>query len=292
MVQIAIIPASSRSGVTCVEALLKQKEGNNIQIRQIVRRSEWTNTSALTETVLNTGADSGSAALEVAFADCNSALIVTPDGGAAFSDDAKLTENMLRAAASAGVKHIVLVGSWTVHHPEKLSELAERFLSPEKTLKELEASHGLKWTVLRGGYFMQNVLAYADGIRNDLDIPCAKCLFSPVNVENIGECAAVCLLEGPEKHHGKYYEMSGPDAISIDQIVQTMASAVGKRVNTPIVSAASLPLPNFFKQFFILGEETFPGCVTPFNNDVGDLIGTEKWTTYVQWVESNKAAWD
>ncbi|KAJ3090458.1 hypothetical protein HK100_007441, partial [Physocladia obscura] len=136
-----------------------------------------------------------------------------------------------------------------------------------------------------------NVLAYADSIRNGLDIPCTNGLYSPVDVDNIGQCAAVCLLEGPEKHHGKYYEMSGPDVFSTDQMIQIMASAAGKSVKTPIVSATSLPVPSYLKQCLILGEEVLPRCVTPFNNDVGDLIGTDKWTTFVQWVESNKTAW-
>lgn len=38
---------------------------------------------------------------------------------------------MIEAARTAGVKHVVFVGSWTVHAPEALSHLAQRFVPPE-----------------------------------------------------------------------------------------------------------------------------------------------------------------
>ena len=66
---------------------------------------------------------------------------------------------MMNAAKAGGVKHIINIGSWTVHEPTALSMLADRFVEPEEYLQTL----GVGWTSLRSGYFNPN-LAMAFGL--------------------------------------------------------------------------------------------------------------------------------
>jgi nucleoside-diphosphate-sugar epimerase len=64
------------------------------------------------------------------------AVIVTPfDPSRGFASDSQLTINMINSAVAAGVKRIVYVGSWTVHQPERVSGIAQRFIPTEECVR-------------------------------------------------------------------------------------------------------------------------------------------------------------
>ncbi|KAJ3058342.1 hypothetical protein HDU98_005577 [Podochytrium sp. JEL0797] len=285
---IAITPASSRSALAAIESLISGDEG--VFLRLPTRRESLAvpvpkNTSVITVVAHCNAANPSS--LSAAFEGCTTALIVTPhDPTTGIAHDDKLTNNLIEAAKSQGVEYIVLVGSWTVHHPTELSELAGRFVGPEQFLRD----SGLQWTILRGGFFVQNLLYNAANLKAGNPITLTKATYSPIDVSNIGQCAAVCLTEGPAKHHGKVYEMSGPDVLSMEDMILAMGKAVGKEVNVSIVPAVSVPGPSYMKQLAVFAEGV-EGCATPFNDDVKQLIGDKEWTRFAGWVERSKSAW-
>ncbi|KAJ3207477.1 hypothetical protein HDU82_003700 [Entophlyctis luteolus] len=287
---IAVMPATSRSGLACVQALAALR--GDAHVRFVTRRASYDKPLPANASVV-ANADAAAPVNELAeraFKGCTAALIVTThDYSAGIAEDAENTANMIRAAVVAGVQYIVLVGSWTVHHPVALSALASRFLGPEALLKSLEAESGIKWTVLRGGYFAENVLMQVPKINAGEDVVCTKAEFSPIDVANIGQCAAVCLSEGPDRHHAKCYEMSGPEALSSEEMIKTLADAMGKKVNVRVVPASEVAGPEYMKQLFVLAENT-EGCTSPFNADVGGLIGDAKWTRFGDWARKAVSA--
>ena len=97
----------------------------------------------------------GAESLAAAFGGAETAVLVTPhDVTRGFGDDAMLMETMVSAAELAGVKHIVNIGSWTIHQPDNVSMIAKRFISPESRLGALQ--NGTTYTNLRAGFFMPN----------------------------------------------------------------------------------------------------------------------------------------
>ncbi|ORY43311.1 NAD(P)-binding protein [Rhizoclosmatium globosum] len=281
---IALAPATSRSAVAAIPLL------TNHSLRLVTRRPGLESAGA--HVVVPNADAANPASLADAFTACDAALIVTThDPQAGIADDAEKTINLINAAAKQGVKHIVLVASWTVNEPVRLSKLASRFVGPEEALK----ASGAKWTVLRGGFFTQNLLFQANNIKNGVPISVSTAYYSPVDVDNIGHCAAKVLNDGPEKHHAKIYEMTGPEVLSMEDMVKIMGQVAGKTVTVNVIPAESVQGPDYMKQLALYAQESFQvdkkACSCPFTQDVGNLIGDANWTRFKSWAEKNKAAW-
>ncbi|KAJ3272675.1 hypothetical protein HDV01_005311 [Terramyces sp. JEL0728] len=271
--KIAVIPAGSNSGSACVTRLSEL----NVPVRCCVRTPK----DLPSKHILSNIDAMNKEDLKKAFNGMKSALIVTPhDHKEGFKNDSVMTCQMIQEAVDQGVEYIVLVGSWTVHQPKVISEIANRFIESEALLEKLEVERGLKWTVLRGGYFISNLLMYRDLINNGGTVKIPNYVLSPVHTRDIGECAAVCLIEGPGKHHGKHYEMNGPQQLTVTDIFNIFQKE-WKKFDFQVIPAAELQAPSFVKQFaFFLEREGAKG--TPYTQDVGNLIG-DKWTTVEQW---------
>jgi uncharacterized protein YbjT (DUF2867 family) len=278
---IAVYPASSRSGLACVKKLA---ESGVAPLLRVATRSQ---AKFPKESQLLTGIDANNRdSLSKVFSGIQSAVLVTPHDPKIGSDkDADLTISMIDEAVKAGVNYIVLIGSWTVHEPIKVSLLSDRFIKPEAYLKKMEQEFGLNWTVLRGGFFIQNLLmAWGKQAKKTDAIIFPDVKFAPIDVNDIGKCAAVCIMEGYEKHHGKYYEMNGPVKLTTNDMVKKIGEARGKPIDYKMMKASEMKVPEYFKQAVAFME----GSSIPFNNDVGNLIGAQEWTTFDQWALQNK----
>jgi uncharacterized protein YbjT (DUF2867 family) len=79
--------------------------------------------------------------------------------------------------------------------------------------EEVLIAEGLPMTGVRGNFFMNHLMKNeADNIQKKgyMELPLGECKNSFVCSNDMGEAAAVCLLEGPEKHINKYYDICGP----------------------------------------------------------------------------------
>ena len=174
---VSIITGNSNSGSSCIKELF-DRYADKIKVRGCFRTKEkaepFQKSYPKMETII--GADASQPdTLKLAFEGAQSALIVTPSGSTKnFSDDAELTNNMIHKAVEAGVKYIVLVGSVSAGYNEVMPIIASRFLPSEQLLEKLSKEKGVKFTVLRGGYFMENVLSnFKKSIseRSAIDLP-------------------------------------------------------------------------------------------------------------------------
>ena len=223
--------------------------------------------------------------LQNVFKGVKSALVVTPHSKSGYSNDAEMTCNMLDEACKQGVKHVVLLSSWTVKEPAVLSQLSSRFLKSEEKLKQLETEHDLKWTVLRGGYFLKNYLqTWAPMIKKGRNVTSTQMKLAPVSTDDIGRCAAVCLNEGPNEHHGKVYEMSGPELLSIEEIGEQIAQATGTQFKVNIIPSTNIKSPPYLKELTAYLEKTGESAV-PYTDDIDALIG--KNTSVFEWALEN-----
>ncbi|CAF1117376.1 unnamed protein product [Brachionus calyciflorus] len=279
---VSIFTANSNSGKSCLKELV-EKYSDRVNIRAVFRTEEkakwYRETYQNVEIVTDCDADRPES-LNIAFKGVNYALIVTPhDHTRGFSDDAKLTKNMIDSAVESNVEYIVLVASFTVNHPERMSILSSRFAPSERLLENYSREKGLKWTVLRGGVFMENNLW---NIKKSLETSVYKgfdvCV-PYIDTKDIGRCAAVCLAsdnKNIQQHNGKYYEMNGPERLDGYQIAEIISKVFNKKITYEPIQMDKNSFPEALYQCFSFMMEQ-KDCV-PFGNDVKDLTGL--WSSY------------
>lgn len=124
-----ILTGNSNSGSACIKEIY-EKYPDTLRLRGVFRTKEkaqfYEKEYPSLEIVI--GADANHPeTLNKAFQSATCALIVTVhDTQRGFEEDAKLTENLIHAAVENGVKYIVLVGSFTVKDPERISIISSR----------------------------------------------------------------------------------------------------------------------------------------------------------------------
>ena len=129
------------------------------------------------------------------------------------------------AARRAGVAHIVKF-SGRGCYPDSEFRFARMHGEIERYLER----SGLAWTHLRPSQFMHVYLREVPTIlaEGELRLPMADARLAPVDVADIAE-VAVGVLHG-DGHEGKRYEMTGPEALTMTEVAETISSVIGKPV--------------------------------------------------------------
>jgi uncharacterized protein YbjT (DUF2867 family) len=159
--------------------------------------------------------------------------------------------------------------------------------------EEALIKNGLPVTVLRNNFFMNHLLKTdTENIDKEgwFSNPLGKCRNSFVCTNDIGEVAAKCIEEGPQKHADKFYDLTGPAPQSMFEIADDLSSALGKKVEYR---------PQSFEQF----EEDFGptraaffeylcnGFYTRCSPDFYNVIGRRP-TSYAEYLTTKGAAGD
>jgi len=133
--------------------------------------------------------------------------------------------NFIRAAKRAGTRHVVKlsVNGADVNSPVRVA----RWHAEGE--KELEAS-GIPFTHLRPNAFMQNLLGLAPTIvsQGEFYQPAADGKVSHIDVRDIAAVAAKALTGNG--HQGKTYVITGPEALSYDEVAAKLSAAIGRPV--------------------------------------------------------------
>lgn len=159
----------------------------------------------------------------------------------------------------------------------------------EKALVEA----GVPLTVLRANFFMNHLLK-TDTENIDkhgwFSNPLGKTRNSFVCTNDIGEAAAVCLSEGAVRHANKFYDLTGPEPQSMDEIAADLSKALGKKV---VYKAQSFE--QFEKDFGPTRAGFFEylcnGFYTRCSPDFYNITG-RKPTSYAEYLKVKGAAGD
>jgi uncharacterized protein YbjT (DUF2867 family) len=134
------------------------------------------------------------------------------------------------SAVKAGVRRLVAQSGRRI---EVLAEAAG--VGPEAVgmyaVQEAVKSSGVEWTVLQANNFNQNFSEgdMLEAIRaGELFLPVEDTVEPFIDVEDIAAVAAAVLTE--DGHHGRTYELSGPESLTFDAAVDAIAEAAGKAV--------------------------------------------------------------
>jgi len=149
-------------------------------------------------------------------------FVVTP----LVPDQVQMRANLIAAAKTAGVKHVVMstgigaapdapvqIGRW---HGENQQQLQES---------------GMAWTFIQPGFFMQNLLMYAEAIRDkgEFHMPLGEGKVSWIDARDIAAVAAKALTE--PGHENQAYPVTGPEALSGSDLAAILSEVSGHTVN-------------------------------------------------------------
>jgi uncharacterized protein YbjT (DUF2867 family) len=135
--------------------------------------------------------------------------------------------NFVEAAKKAGVKYIVRLSGMGADAPQPIT-LAGWHRAVEKAIE----SSGIAHTFLRPNSYMQNFIAFAaDFIKtqNAFYLPQGDGKVSYVDVRDVGAVAVAALTD--ERHRGKAYTVTGPEALSGSEIAGIFSELTGRTIN-------------------------------------------------------------
>ena len=127
------------------------------------------------------------------------------------------------AAASAGVKHVVYT-SFAAAAPDATFTLARDHYVTEEYVK----ASGMNWTFLRDGFYLDfmEALVGEDGVIRG---PAKDGRASFVARADVARTAA-SILANPGDHAAQTYNLTGPEALTLDEVAATISRVRGRHI--------------------------------------------------------------
>lgn len=206
----------------------------------------------------------------------------------------QLAKNAVAAAKAAGVKHIVRSSGAgaDANSPFAIARL-------QGQIDALLTGSGIATTLLRPAAFMQNYATFTAGQvkAGTVYAAHADAAQSLVDTRDIAAVAAT-ILRNPTPHAGKAYTLTGGEALTTQQFVAEISSALGKPVAYQPVSfeqaveaMKGMGMPGWMIELFdSLNRVISAGYAAGVSPDVEHLLG-RKPITARRFVQDNVAAW-
>jgi uncharacterized protein YbjT (DUF2867 family) len=159
--------------------------------------------------------------MEKATRGVTSALLVTPNG----ERQEELERVFARAAASAGVGHLVKISTIRAKADASAPFPGIHYRS-ETFIKSL----GMRWTMLRPNFFMQNFLMSAQSIANSgtFTLPVGRVQLGMIDARDVGEITAKCLLD--TGRDSVSHDLSGPELLDFVNVAARMSAEFGRDI--------------------------------------------------------------
>lgn len=198
------------------------------------------------------------------------------------------------AAKTADVRRIVVLSSiGTVIHPRPL--IGEAINTRDEVLR----TSGLAITYLRPNTLSSNALWWRDTIADEGKVydPTDPGLTAPIDPYDIARVAATVMTEPGHEGHG--YVLSGPEALSAKQQVETLASVLGREIEFVSVTPEQYAQANLdrgtpepeARALQNLHELFRAGRAGVLTDDVENLTGIAP-RTFRQWCEQHRGEFD
>ena len=133
--------------------------------------------------------------------------------------------SFIDAARKAVVKHVVKL-SGIIPEIDSPFRFARMHAEIEKRLEE----SGLAYTHLRAGEFMPSYFRQVPSIvaRGILALPMANASIASIDIGDIAEVAIIVLTTSG--HEGKTYPITGPEALTMEEVAEKLSAATGKSI--------------------------------------------------------------
>jgi uncharacterized protein YbjT (DUF2867 family) len=207
-------------------------------------------------------------------------LYAKPDG----------VQGFVAAAASAGVRHVVLLSSGAVvnsgaeHNP-----IARQHRAVELAIEQ----SGLAWTFIRPGMFATNTLWWwANSIRTEgvVRAPYPDAQTAPVHEKDMAALAVAALTE--PGHQQRAYTVYGPESLTLQRQAEHIGDAIDRHITFEVISVEQARV-ELGKTMPPIGVETIlrlwaAGNATPAPvSTIVEKITGRPAHTFAQWAEDH-----
>jgi uncharacterized protein YbjT (DUF2867 family) len=215
-----IVLVTGATGTTG-SALLRLLEAKDVAVRAIVRRESDAARLAPTSATAVAADFDDVDSLRTALSGVQSVYLVTPSSPEAEAQQVRFAE----LAAEAGVERLVKLSQFAADEASPV-----RFLRYHAAVEQRIRELGIGYTFLRPNLFFQGFLAFRTMIAKQgrFFAPIGGARVSAVDVRDIAAVAAVALTE--PGHLGKTYTITGPAAITHDDLARAISEAIGREV--------------------------------------------------------------
>ncbi|ASZ12298.1 SDR family oxidoreductase [Chitinophaga pendula] len=144
-------------------------------------------------------------------------------------------KQFVQAAIVAGIKHIVKLSQWEADINSPV-----RFLRYHAAVEAAIRQSGISYTFLRPNLFMQGLLGFRDLIihQQQFFASLGDAPVSLIDIRDIAAVAAAALTQ--EGHTNKTYSLTGPEALSHQQMAEILSEETGKTIQFHNVPGATL----------------------------------------------------
>ncbi len=204
---------------------------------------------------------------------------------------------MIDAAAAAGVERLVYT-SFAGAAPDAVFTFARDHWHTEEHLAAVGGRTGLRWTVLRDNLYFHALSTFVghDGVIRG---PAADGRVAAVSHDDVADVAtAVILDERPARHDGAIYEVTGPQALTLDEVAATLGRAAGRDLTyhpeteeEAYASRAGYGAEPFELDGWVSSYTAIAaGELAHVSDDVGRLVGRPA-RSLAQWLDDYPGEW-
>lgn len=259
---IIVTGASGNLGGAAVRALLETVPAEQVGV--LARSAEKVADLAAAGVRVHVGDYEDPASLKSAFSGADGLLFVS---GSDVTPGVRERQhgNVVRAAAEAGVGHVVYTSAIGADRPG-----APAFLADHTVTEELLRDSGLPVTPLRNTFYSDmfvnpDVVAAAVEAGETVAADGGRAL-NTATIADLARAAAVVVAGGPQEHAGRAYELRGP-LWTYDELAATIAAESGRPVSHRRVPLDEAPAPAF------IGEFVSSGMFAEPSEDLATLLG-------------------
>jgi uncharacterized protein YbjT (DUF2867 family) len=138
-------------------------------------------------------------------------------------DFAAVVSDFLDRAEQAGVQNVTYLSAYGMEHAP--AEVALRAVE-----LDLESRRSFTHSILRPAWFMQNFSeTFLKPVDDEIVVPSGTGAEAFVSAQDIASVAAATLAE-PERHAGRAYAPTGPEALTLDEAARIISAAAGRTI--------------------------------------------------------------
>jgi uncharacterized protein YbjT (DUF2867 family) len=152
---------------------------------------------------------------------CGAVFLLRPPP---ISNVAETLNPFVDLARREGVRHVVFLS---------VAGAESNSLVPHHKVEKHLVSGSGSWTILRPGFFAQNLQdAYRRDLREDdrLYVPAGRGSIAFVDLRDVAELAAL-IFECPEAHRNAGYTLTGPEAYTFERVAALLTEALGREIS-------------------------------------------------------------
>jgi NAD(P)H dehydrogenase (quinone) len=139
-------------------------------------------------------------------------------------DRLRLHANVVGAATDAGMERVVYTSFFGA-----APDCSFTFGRDHWHTEELIKGSGLRFTMLRDNLYLDflPLMVGADGVIRE---PAGEGWLAVVARDDIADVAAAVLLEGGDRHDGRSYDLTGPEALTMAEVAQRLSELAGRTI--------------------------------------------------------------